>query len=790
MNSEQQSVQSIDEQNTQEDINIRDIVNKYTYHWPVFLLGIIVCIGLAFIYLRYTRPVYQISSSLLIKDDKKGVNPADILSQLDIFGGSKVVENEVEILQSKTLMRRVVDRLHLDVTYKNEGRVIDTELYKKRPVTVIMGEANPKFYGLELEMTINGKSGYTIKNPKTGENIKGTFDQLVKSFFGVFTIRTTENFSGSNQRLTITINDPASVADDLLHNLTVAVAGKQSTVLDLSLQHTNLDLAKDILDTLILVYNEASLADKNQITESTIRFIDERLGLISGELTSVEKDVEAFKTSNKLTDITGEASLYLENVKVNDAQLNEVNIKLAAIQDIQRYVNSNSSKEKLPSVFGINDPVLLGQITQLSELQLQRDRLLATTQEDNPLVQPLIKQIETTRSSILSSIQNINSSLMGSKRALESNNSRFEGSIRKIPTQERQFIGIKRQQTIKETLYLYLLQKKEEAALSYASTLADSRIIDQAYSSGQPIKPKKALTYLIALFFGVAIPVGYLYLKELFNNRILSVADISNRTGTPVVGDIIYQEDTEPIVVTAVSRSAISEQFRAIRTNMQFIQGKQINKLGRVTLFTSSMSGEGKSFIASNMAAAFAISGQRTVLLELDLRKPKISKYLNLNNKTGLSNYLIGKAEIENIVKPSIIHENLFTIGSGPIPPNPSELLIQESLDELIQYLKSNFDEVIIDAPPIGLVTDAQILSRLADTTLYIIRHGVTFKEQVSQLNGLYNDHKFPKLNIIFNGVKIGGSYGYGYGYGYYSDDHSHSRKKIKNIIKEISKRF
>ncbi|MET3112935.1 tyrosine-protein kinase Etk/Wzc [Pedobacter sp. CG_S7] len=791
MNSEEH-LGKFDQGNTEdENINIGEVLNKYLYHWPVFLVCIIITLSIAFVYLRYTRPVYQINTSLLIKDDKKSATSADILSQLDLFGSSKVVENEVEILKSKALMRKVVDRLHLDVNYIAEGMVISTDLYEKKTIEFIAVKINPDFFNHEFEITFPNATQYVLKNNVTGKAIKGSYNQLQRNSFGVYKILKSPDFSNFNvPAVRVILNDPSLVTDSFLSRLTVAVAGKQSTVLNLTFQTTIPQQGKDVLNTLIQVYNEAALADKNKTTESTIRFVDERLGLINRELTDVEKDVESFKSSNGLTDISGEAALYLENVRVNDAQLNEVNIKLGAIQDIQRYVNANSTKEKLPSTFGIDDPVLLGQITQLSEFLLQRDKLLATTQEDNPLVAPLIKQIETTRASVISNVKNIASTLLTTKRELENNNAKYQVSIKKIPTQERQFVSIKRQQSIKETLYLYLLQKKEEAALSYASTLADSRVVDEAYSSNAPIKPKRQLTYLAALLLGLLLPLGYIYIRDLINNKVIKLSDVTKETPVSVLGEVVFEEGSEMIVVSTTSRKAIAEQFRSIRTNMQFIHGKQTNGQGNVTLFTSSMSGEGKTFVATNIAVALAISGRKTVLLELDLRKPKVSKYLDLANKIGLSNYLIGKADFAEIIQPSGIHENLFVIGSGPIPPNPSELLIQDEMEVLINYLKLNFDEILIDSPPIGLVTDAQILARLTDVTIYLVRHGVTFKGQLRQLEKLRLENKFPKLNVILNGVQLGGSYGYGYGYGYYSDDIKQHQVTLKSIGKDFFKRF
>ncbi|WP_256003241.1 GumC family protein [Pedobacter deserti] len=776
------------------NLNFREIIARYLYHWPVFVIGIILSVLSAYLYLRYTKPVYQISSTLLIKDEKKGGPSDDILNQLDLFGSSKVVENEVEILQSKTLMAAVVKRLNLSVDIHAEGRVLSTDLYKNRPVNFQPFAMNPKYFGKEWKLTFPEMEKYQLENVEDGQRIVGALNQLQKNFIGTYKIDKAAGFVGQHDRIFMLVfNDPVKVVNSYLSKLSVSVASKQSTVLLLTFNTTVPERGKDILNTLVSVYNEAGLEDKNRTTQSSLSFIDERLKLVTGELVEVEKNVEGFKSSRGLTDISSEAALYLENVKANDVQLNEVNLKLGVIKGIKKYIESDGAgQEKLPSTLGIDDPVLLGQISQLSELQLKKVNLLATTQPNNPIFGPINDQIAITRATIRSTLENIEGSLENTKRSLDLNNSQYEGSIKKIPGQEREFLNIKRQATIKESLYLYLLQKKEEAALSYASSVADSRVVDSAYSTTSPIKPKKQLTYLVCLIIGLLIPVGYIYTKDLVNNKVSSIADISKATMVPVLGELMYEEGSASIVVEANSRRAIAEQFRSIRTNLQFIHGKKRDGRGNVTLLTSSMSGEGKSFVSSNIAATLAMSGRKTVLLELDLRKPKVSKYLELDNQTGLSNYLIGKSDLAQILRDTPVSPNLKVIGSGPVPPNPSELLIGQEVERLIEDLRGDFDEIIIDTPPIGLVTDAQILARMADATVYIVRYGVTFKDQIKRLDDLFKSDKFPKPNIILNGIKIDGNYGYGYGYGYgyYSDDVSSKKMTFKSVVRNVYKRF
>lgn len=773
-----------------ESVNVREIIAKYIFHWPVFLIGVFVCFFAAFIYLRYAQPVYSVSSTLLIKDEKKsGLSGGDLLNELDLFGTSKVVDNEIAILKSKTLMRKVVDRLNLSVVFQAEGHIKNSNLYSSKPVEIQIVQMDSTWYGQKFDISFPGSGKYQLKHTESGHKIVGDLNKLERTDFGVYKIIRNNKIKLPKSGLTMIFSNPHAVADNHLSNLVVELSSKQSTVLELTYESTVPLLGQDILNTLIQVYNEEALMDKNKTTQSTIKFIDERLKLITGELTEVEMDVETFKSSRGLTDISGDANLYLESVKNNDAKLNEIELQLSVIKDINRYVNSYSQREKLPSTLGINDPVLLSQINQLSELQLRRDQLLATTTENNPLVAPISKQIETTRAVIRESVSNIMKSLEISKAGLEGNNAEFKGSIKKIPGQERQLISIKRQQTIKESLYLYLLQKKEEAALSYASAVADSRIVDAAYFSSIPVKPKRQIIYLAAFIFGILLPAGYLYGKDILNNKVENVMDLGKLTSAPILGQVSYTADSGTIVVQSNSRKAISEQFRSIRTNMQFLGGKQMDGMGKVTLLTSSMSGEGKSFVASNISAALALSGKKTVLLELDLRKPKISTYLGLANDIGISNYLIGKASIDQIIKPTSIDPNFFVVSSGPIPPNPSELLIQSELERLFEYLQKNFDEIIVDSPPIGLVTDAQVISRVANASIYLVREKVTLKNQIQELEHIYKSGRLPNVNVILNGVKSNNKYGYNYGYGYYADDFD-QKQNIKTLLNNLFKRF
>jgi len=791
MNIQQESRNNHDVNSSpQADFDFKGIAAKYLFHWPVFLVGVIFALGVAVIYLRYTKPMYEVSSTLLIKDDKNSVPENDLLEQLDLSGGSKVVENEVEILRSKTLMGAVVKRLQLNVNLIAEGRVVDASLYEKRPVKFSVLDDATRIIGKQFRLSFPNDSTYMLTDIEKGIKVAGSLNSYQRNVFGTYKVEKTSFFKQDGV-FSLIINDPNKVVNSFLSQLAISVASKQSTVLKLTYQTTIPEQGEDIINTLIQVYNEASLEDKNRITQNTLHFIDERLALITGELVEVEKDVEGFKSSQGLTDISSQAAVYLENVKVNDAKVNEVSLQLDVIKDIKEYLQSETGEGKLPSTLGIEDPVVLSQIEQLRELQTRRINLLNTTQPNNPIFNPLDEQIRATRDGIASNISNIEKSLKGTLQGLRGYNNQYEGSIKKIPRQERQYISIKRQQSIKESLYLYLLQKKEESALSFASSVADSRIVDPALSDSSPVKPMKRIVYLAAILVGLILPAAYIYLKDLFNDKIRSSDEIKNITLSPIIGEILLDESNERIVVLENNRSAVAEQFRAIRTNMDYLSGRRKVAAGKVTLFTSSTSGEGKSFVAINFAASMAISGRKTVILELDLRKPKVSKYMNLSGNVGLSNFLVGSSTIYDLVQPSNVIPNLNVIGSGPIPPNPSELLLENSIDQLIEFLRSEYDEIVIDTPPIGLVTDAQILSRLADVSIYIVRHGFTSKQQLNKFNDLYQQGVFPNFNIIFNGIDTGSSYGYGYGYGYgYYSDPKPRVLGLNSLMKAISKRF
>lgn len=761
--------------------NLREVIGKYLFHWPLFILFLILSFGTAFLYLHFATPRYTVKARLLIKDEEKGSTSAPALKELNLFKSGAVVENELEVLKSRALMGRIVQDMQLSVQYYMKDNFRTEDLYKERPFKLVMLSPVRAKEPQVIEVTPLGGESFELKQPNSTVTVP--FSSTMSSGFGRWQLVPTASLSRyEGKTIKIVVSDPNATVDSYVSRLNAELTDKKSTVVQLSIEENVPERGKDLLNRLIEEYNRAAIDDKNKVRQSTINFIDKRLASLTGELNNVESDVENFKSSRGLTDLSSESKFYLENAKENDSRLNQVNVQLEVINTIERYVNSGDGQMNAPATTGITDPGLAALVNQLITLQLQRNQLLGTAPESSPILDPVNRQIHSVKNSIRENIRAIKSTLIASRNQLQSVNSNVESSIKKLPGQEREFIAIKRQQSIKEELYIYLLQKREEASVSYASTLADSRTVDQAYY-GQPESPNPMLCLAFAFISGLLLPIGIISGRELFNNRVTGAKEVQDITEAPILGELVYQKSNSPLVMGDKSRRIIAEQFRSLRTSLQLIFDKK--EKGRVTLLTSGMSGEGKSFVSSNLATALATSGRKTLIMECDLRSPMVSKYLNCPTRVGLSDYLNGKVPIEDIVQPASVNENLFVIGAGKIPEYPAELLSRPRMQELIEWVKLNFDEVLIDTPPIRLVADAMILSKFSDVTLYVVRQGFTYKSQLDYVKQLFRDQKLKNLNIVLNGIDIAGSYG-NYEYGYYLDKDSNKRLALEAVLKRF----
>ncbi|UKJ07079.1 GumC family protein [Solitalea lacus] len=758
------------QQEEQQDFNLKTLIFKYLAYWKWFVASIVVAIIAAFIFLSYQTPQYLVKNSILIKDEKKGLGQDAMLKELDIFTSNKVVENEIEIIRSYTLLENVVKNLNLNISYIVREGIRHRDLYKESPVKLQLINPLETIYDQPLELVLkdNGQAelnGKTISLNKVTQTPYGT----------LLFIRT--GLNKDIKQLHIVLQPITAVAEAYQAQLNVETTNKMASVLVLSLITNVPQKGKDFLNNLIEEYNKAAINDKNKVAAITLEFIEERLKLIAGDLSTVERNVEDFKSREGITDISAESKLFLESIKENDTKLNEVKIQQSVLNDIEKYVRAkNNSNGTVPATLGISDPTLLSLIKSLSDLELKRASSIKVVRADNPIISALDDQIVGLKQNILDNIQTLKSSIATTRYKLENENSRMETMIRTVPRKERELVDISRQQAIKNNLYLFLLQKREETALSYASAVPDSRIIDSARSSSGPVKPVKRNIIVLFGLLGLAVPFGIIYLIELLNDKITKRTDIEERTKAPILAEISYDQHDEVLVVSKKGRSVLAEQVRALRTNLQFlVPGCKLKTL----LFTSSISGEGKSFISLNLGASLAMTGKKTIILELDLRKPKLQKYLELSNPRGISNYLIGQFDLNELISKVPGQDNYYIMTTGPLPPNPAELLISARFEELMNTLKDRFDYIIIDAPPVGLVTDAQIMEPFVDATLFVTRHQYTPKERIKMVDALYKEKRFKNLHLIFNGIKDGGQYGYGYGYGYGYYAEQESQQKV-----------
>jgi len=777
-------------QNDSSGLDLKNILFTFLQYWYWFLAAIVVCLLGAFLYLRYTTPVYRISSKILIKDDQSGGASGSsngLLSPIDLFNNKNNVNTEMQILQTHYLVKKVVNGLQLNVAYFTVGNIKSSELYRNCPfqVQLINLKDSIPVQTFDLKILDNGQA-FSIENDNFERKYR-IYD-TVKTKNVSFVIVPTAGRVWSDNVYRIIISEPDVTTEKYLKALSFSIEDKQASVISVSLQETSPSKGEDILNKLYELYTLTNEEDKIKIADSTINFIDERLAVVSNQLAGVENDIEQFKVRNQLsTDLSEQSKLTLSNVSDIQQQLTAQDVQINVVQSIEDHLKGNSLRV-VPNAAVIQDPTYITTVQEYNALVLERDRQLQTTKPDNPVVQNLNSQINAVKNNLLISLENIKRQMQISKNELSNKNTQLLGQIRSGPAKERAIADISRQQNVQEQLYLYLLQKREETAISKSGTLANSRLIEPAKTDPVPASPNRPLFYLAAFCTGILLPSGIIYFKNLLNNTVSDVADVTKEVDVPMIGQIGHNTSGKTLVAVQNSRTVLAEQFRVLRTNLQFLSG---GKDKQVVMLTSSNGGEGKSFLSINLGSALAISNKKVVLVELDLRKPKLSKELGLSMEKGFTDYLISKYRKDEIVKSTSVHPNLFLISSGTIPPNPAELLLNPEVDELFAWLKTQFDYIIIDTAPAGLVIDAVLLGKFVDTSIYVVRQRYTLKGQLKMINGFKQNGKLPNLAVLLNDVKANKSYGYKYGYGYgygngngyTSDYYSDGKKKRKKFV-------
>lgn len=764
---------------------IKFLLTRYVKNWYWFVLTMAAGGLIAYVVLAKIKPVYNTQASILVSSGEEGTSPKeDILRELDIFASARNIDDEIEILKSYTLSEKVVTDLGLDVNYSIRGRLREEDIYTRSPITITLITPDGNWFGKSVEVRANAANVQIA-------GLTYPYNLPVNTVLGRILVRKNPNARQPHQTIFVTTADKDAVIKSYVDRLKVTQASRMSFVLRVKLEDTSTERATAFINRLILGYDRSSLEYKNRTASNTLRFINDRLGIIARELSSVEKDIQNYKTRSGIVDLGAESSVFLEKVRENDTQLNQVNIQLGALQEVERYMASKTSRESLaPAMPGLDNPILTGLLTNLFELDMQREKLIRTAPEGSTVVQVLDNQIRLTKATIADNTQALRKVLLNTRNKMIATNKRVESVIQTIPQKERVLLDISRQQGIKGGLYTYLLQKREETALSLASTVSDLRIVDAPKGDRVPVKPRKSAYYLFALVLGLLLPITVLWLLDFLNNKISRKSEVEAQTNTPIIGELVQANIESPMEVSPSSRSLISEQIRALRANIHFFTADEAEG-PQTILITSSISGEGKSFVSLNLGASMAMTGRRVVLLELDMRKPKLYKYLGLKADTGLSNFLVGRATLDEIIQPVANHPDLFFIPCGPLPPNPAELLSGKRVGELFAALREGFDVIIADTPPIGLVSDAFSIAPHASITLYLLRHLYTNKLYLKNIETLYQEKRFRNMSLLINGIVARKEYQYNYGYGYdpeygysyKSGYHEEDRKVKKKVV-------
>ena len=804
------------QESKEENIDVKELLFKYLIHWPWFVGTVVVCLIAAWVYLYMSTPVYNISATVLIKDDKKG-GSAGMLSGLESLGldgmvsSSQNIDNEIEVLRSKTIVKEVVEDLGLYISYTDEDEFPSRNMYKTSPVQVSLTpqEADlleePMIVEMALQpqgsMDVNVKIGddeyqkHFEKLPAVFPTERGTLAFFLTPDSVLSSKRTLEETTDSEKttrNITATINKPLAVAKAYCKNMTIEPTSKTTSVAVISLKNSNVQRGKDFINKLLEMYNINTNNDKNEVAQKTAEFINERISIISKELGSTEKDLESFKRGAGITDLTSDAQIALTGSAEYEKKRVENQTQINLLQDLQKYMQ-NEGYEVLPSNIGLQDLNLAAAINRYNDVLVERKRLLRTSTENNPTIINLDTSISAMKENVQVSLDRVLRGLFITKADLDREANRYSRRISEAPGQEREFVSIARQQEIKAGLYLMLLQKREENAITLAATANNAKIIDDAIADDAPVSPKRKMIYLIALVLGVGIPVGVIYLLELTKFKIEGRSDVEKLTSVPIVGDIpLTDEKQGAIAVFENQNNLMSETFRNIRTNLQFM----LENDKKVILVTSTVSGEGKSFISANLAISLSLLGKKVVIVGLDIRKPGLNKVFNIPRKEiGITQYLANpENNLMDLVQLSDVSKNLYILPGGTVPPNPTELLARDGLDKAIETLKKNFDYVILDTAPVGMVTDTLLIGRVADLSVYVCRADYTHKNEYTLINELAVNNKLPSLCTVINGLdlkrrkygyyygygKYGKYYGYGkrYGYGYGYGEQSHTKEE------------
>ncbi len=787
-------------ESNEESFDVVALLFRYLNYWYYFVASVLIITVSMYLYLKTLTPVYEVNSSVIIDDQDNG-GPAGSMMDLEnlgFFSATSNFDNELEILQSRTLVKNTIIADELYVNYAKKGIFRDLDLYKVSPIKVWMSpeEALMLSSGIKMEIVFRAQNQFDVLLVSIDANgneveYNKSFDKLPSVFttpHGSFSFSEGVKFDpemwSDGEKLIVSISNPITVAQGYLSALSIQPSSKTTTIANVVFKTSSKQRGVDFINKLVELYNKETNDYKNEVALKTSQFINERIEIINSELGATEQELEQFKKEAGITDLQSDAQLVLTENSLYKKRIVENNTQLRLVQFLKDYAtNPENDYEVLPINVGLADAGLMGLIASYNEMLLERKRLLVTSSESNPAVVSLDSSIESMRSNVLTTISSVQKGLLITQSDIDREASLYAGRISSAPTQEREFISIARQQEIQSTLYLMLLQKREENALTLASTANNARIFNEPLASREPVAPNKRMYMLVALILGLGIPMGIVFLKDLFSFKIEGRGDVEKITTVPVLADIptcTEKPEQSSIVVQENKNDLMAESFRALRTNMLFM----FKEGQKVALITSTCSGEGKSFISSNLAVSLALMGKKVIIVGLDIRKPGLNKAFGMSSKMeGISNYLSNPSkDLMSYVQTSDITPNLSILFGGTIPPNPTELLSRASLDTAIEILKQHYDYIVLDTAPIGMITDTQIIARVADISMYVCRANYSNKSDYRFINELYSQNKMPNLSTVINDVDLrkrrygyygygnkygyGSQYGYGYGYG------------------------
>ena len=769
-------------------LRIQDLLYLCLARWKWFVLSLVVTIGVATVYLLRTPAVYTRTASVLVKEDSKGKSVSSDLesfSEFGLFQSSTNVNNELITFQSPALMTEVVKRLRLDMNYFVPGKFHRQVAYGLTlPVDVTINDLpENESAGFTLEVQPDGTlflSDFIRNGTDLDEkDIKGSLFDSIPTPLGKIIINTTPNYvKGKAYTLYVGKSNLYNAVNSCSSNLSVSLNNEKASVIDLSFKDNSTQRAEDVLSMLISVYNENWVKDKNQIAVSTSMFINERLGVIEQELGNVDEDISSYKSEHLLPDVQAASSMYMAQSSATNAQILALNNQLYMTRYIRNYLANDANRTQLlPANSGIESANIESQIAEYNKQLLQRNSLVANSSAENPLVMDMDQALASMRGAIIRSIDNQIVTLNSQIKSLRQTEQQTTSRIAANPTQAKYLLSVERQQKVKEALYLFLLQKREENELSQAFTAYNTRIVTPPHGSMLPTSPVRKNIFMVAFALGLLIPVVIIFMRENMNTRVRGRKDLESVT-VPFIGEIplftrkkkrIFgkkPQEVKAIVVKEGNRDIINEAFRVLRTNLEFMTGK--DKTSNVIIVTSFNPGSGKSFLTMNIAVSFAIKEKKVLVIDGDLRHASASSYIDSPDK-GLSDYLGGRIDnLDEIIVPDPKHKSMDILPVGTIPPNPTELLFDERLKQTIDTVREQYDYVLIDCPPVELVADTQIIEKLADRTIFVVRAGLLERSMLSELEKIYDEKKYKNMSLILNGTEgSGGRYGYRYGYCY-----------------------